>query len=145
MGDVRVETRFPTSNGATNNFTRGGTDSGANWSQINETSSNDDTNYVQTGNVGDVDLYNFTPLSTAAGQVYAVMACSVEKVDTAGAATSCSVYRSSGGTIYSGGIQSIGANTYTGYPDIQGKDPSTSANWTIAGVNGFQYGIQRLS
>jgi hypothetical protein len=145
MGDIRVESHLPSSNGATNNFIRGGTDSGANWSQVNDNPANDDTSYVQSANAGDVDLYNYTPLVLTTGTVYGVMVCPMQKVDTAGTVTSCSVYRSPGGTVYQSGTQSIGVTTYSGYPDIQGKDPSTSANWTIAGVNGFQYGLQRLT
>jgi hypothetical protein len=143
MGDQRVETHLPSANGATNVWVPS---AGSNFACVDDNPSDEDATYVSSANVGDIDLYAYPPLATTTGVIAAVMVCSVERVDTAGVATYSAVYRSSGGAVHvSSGVHSIGATTYAAYMDIQGLDPSTSAAWTIAGVNGSQYGIERLS
>jgi hypothetical protein len=143
--DSRVISSLPTGNGAVNNFLRGGTDSGANWSQVNDNPANDDTNYVQSANAGDIDLYTCPALPVAAGSIYGVMGCPVLKTDVSAPATAVAAYRS-GGTVYEGAsAQSVSSGAYTAYPDIQGHDPATGAAWTIAGVNAAQFGVQRVT
>jgi hypothetical protein len=141
-GDSRIESRFANGNGATNAWTPS---AGSNYQNINQANSDDDTTYNSSANVGDIDLYTFPALSTNAGLVHAVMTVGVQRIDTAGSASSCPTYRSASGTNYFGATQTIGATTYGAYMDIQTTDPSTSGNWTIAGVNGFQYGAKRIS
>jgi hypothetical protein len=144
-GDCRVISSLPTGNGFVTGFTRGGTDSGANWSQVNESPANDDTNYVQTAAAGAIDLYTYPALPVAAGTVYGVMACPILKNDSAGTATAVPEYRS-GGTNYDGtSAQPVGSTTYNAYPDIQGHDPATGLAWTIAGVNNAQFGVKKVT
>jgi hypothetical protein len=144
-GDCRVISALPAANGFLNNFARGGADSGANWSQVNDNPANDDTNYIQTVNPGDIDLYAYPPLPVTSGTVYGVMACPVLRNDSAGTTTAVPEYRSGGANHDGTGPQPVGSTTYNAYPDIQGQDPGTGAAWTIAGVNGAQFGIKRVS
>lgn len=143
LGDVRVETKLPSGNGSVNAFTRGGIDSGVNWGQVNENPANDDTNYVQSGNAGDIDLYTFPALVTTAGLVKAVMSVIVARDDAAGTVTMSAEYKSST-TSLDGGSQNIGSTTYNSYTDIQVNDPATATSWTIAGVNACQFGVKRV-
>lgn len=143
-GDVRVESLLPTSNGNTNAWSRGGTDSGSNWSQVNDNPPNDDTNYIYTGSTGTVDEYVYPNLSTTAGTVYGLMTVPVMRNDAAGNVAVASVYRS-GGTDYFSSGQTVGATTYNAYMDIQGQNPATSSAWTVSSVNAAQFGIKRTA
>lgn len=66
--NLGVEAIMPTAAGDSTQLQRGGTDSGANWSQVEERPSNDATDYVFDSVVNDYDLYNLatTQMSTVA-------------------------------------------------------------------------------
>lgn len=55
----------PNAVGDNNAWTRGGADSGANWSQCNEITPNDATNYVESNTSGQIDDYNLTATPAA--------------------------------------------------------------------------------
>lgn len=68
-GSGKVITIFPNGAGDTANFTRGGSDSGANWSQCDENPPNDITDYVGSPTVNHIDEYEVeaTPSEIASG------------------------------------------------------------------------------
>jgi hypothetical protein len=140
-GDVRVETRLPAGNGATDNFVPS---AGTNWQNVDDNPTTDDTDYNASATAGDIDLYTYPALTTTVGSVQAVMTCPVLRNDAAGTVTAVAQYRQ-GSTNYNGAAQNIGSTTYNAYPDIQGFDPSTGVPWTIAGVNAAQFGVKRTT
>jgi hypothetical protein len=140
-GDCRVETHLPTGNGASSTWTPS---AGSNYSCVADNPSDDDTTFNVSGTVGNLDLYTYPALATTAGAVQAVMIAPVLRNTASGSAGITMTYRQ-GSTNYSGGVQSVGSQSYSNYPDIQGHDPSTGAAWTIAGVNSAQYGVNRSS
>ena len=144
-GDCRVETSLPNANGATDNFTRGGSTINANnYQQVSDNPADDDTTYNYSSTAGDVDLYGYPAISTTSGNVQAVMTVPVLRNDSAGTTTAESVYRS-GGTNYFGSAHNVGSTTYNAYPDIQAVDPNTGVAWTVSGVNAAQYGLKRTA
>ncbi len=140
IGDCRVETKLPTGDGATNNFTR--STGATNFSNVDVNPATDDTDYNSTANVGDIDLYTYPALATTAGSVKGVMTVPILRNDNAGAVSGVSVYRSASGN-YFGTPNSVGSTTYAAFPDIQVVDPATGVTWTVAGVNAAQFGIKR--
>jgi hypothetical protein len=62
-GDCRLQTDFPISNAAVQ-FTPL---ANQNWQEVSETAMDGDTSYNSSSTVGNVDLFNFTPLSIPAG------------------------------------------------------------------------------
>jgi len=73
---TNVEVYKPTANGATNNFTRGGVDTGANWSQVSEIpkTSGGGTEYVSSATAGHVDLYQHAALADPDDVVFHIQA-----------------------------------------------------------------------
>jgi hypothetical protein len=73
---TNVEVYKPTANGATNNFTRGGVDTGANWSQVSEIpkTSGGGTEYVSSATAGHVDLYQHATLADPDDVVFHIQA-----------------------------------------------------------------------
>src|SRR6266571_5801649 len=83
LGDGRCEEHFPNGAGATTNWTRGGTDSGANWSQVDESPGyNGDTDYVKSSTLNDKDTYAFTDIYASNGTVKAVQVTVMGRKDT---------------------------------------------------------------
>lgn len=141
-GDCRVESKLPTGDGTTDNFTR--STGATNFSNVDDNPPNDDTDYNSTANAGDIDLYTFPALSTASGTVKAVMTVPVLRNDNAGSVTAASVYRS-GGTNFFGTTNTVGSTTYAVYADIQATDPNTGSAWTVSNVNAAQFGLKRIA
>jgi hypothetical protein len=142
LGDIRVETLFPNAAGATTNLTRGGTDSGNNWDQVNEAAPNDDTDYNSSATAGDKDTYAFTDLVTISGVVYGVQIIARVRKDDAGSRTVATVARS-GATEADGPTVGLGT-AYVNIFDVRENKPGGSG-WTLAEVNGAQFGIKVVS
>lgn len=71
-----VEIYKPTANGLTTQFTRGGVDTGANWSQVSEIpkTSGGGTQYVSTATAGNIDLYQHANLANSDWYVWHIQA-----------------------------------------------------------------------
>ncbi len=141
LGDCRVETKLPTGNGTSSQFTPS---AGTNWQNVDENPATDDTDYNSDGTAGHIDGYTYPALTTTAGNIKAVMTVPILRNDAAGSVTAASLYRS-GGTNYFGTTNTVGSTTYTSYIDIQATDPNTSAAWTVANVNACEFGIKRVA
>ena len=75
LGDVRVETLFPTADGANTAWTPSA--AGSHFNKVNEatgTFPDGDTTYVADATPGDRDTYVMSDLAAAAGNVYGVRA-----------------------------------------------------------------------
>lgn len=141
QGDCRVETKLPTGDGATNNFTR--STGATNFSNVDENPANDDTDYNSSGTAGDIDLYTFPSMTTTTGTIKSLMTVPILRNDAAGTVTAASAYRIST-TNYFGANNNVGSTTFNSYTDIQNVSPATSAAWTISEINGAQYGLKRV-
>ena len=64
---------FPNGPGSFAQAARGGTDRGANWSQVSDRTPDDDTKYVTDGAVGDRDSYAYSDIVLSGGSILAVM------------------------------------------------------------------------
>ncbi|MGH7343291.1 MAG: hypothetical protein ACREK4_00130 [Candidatus Rokuibacteriota bacterium] len=140
LGDCRVDYYAPNGAGNSTQLTRGGADSGANWSQVDETPPNDDTDYNQSSNVGDIDLYDVTDMTHTPSSIFGVQLNLNAKKDDAGTRSIAGVVRS-GGTNYEGGTQAL-STSYVYYLEVRETDPDTSAAWTKTGVNNAQFGVK---
>lgn len=139
LGDCRVEALFPSGVGATSAWTRGGTDSGANWSQVDEAIPNDDTDYNKSNTIGQTDTYAMTDLVSTTGIIYGVQKMNYVRKDNAGGRSVAPVLRI-GGTDYAGTPTSIG-DSYAYTREIEEISPSTLAAFTISEVNALEAGI----
>lgn len=140
LGDCKVEVLHPTGAGATTDWTPS---AGSNWQDVDEAATNGDTDYVSSATPGDVDTYAYGNLATGAGVVFAVQHLLSIRKDDAGARTARPLSRV-GGTDYPGVTRAV-FDTYTYDVQIEEENPDTAAPWTIADVNGAEFGVELVS
>lgn len=136
LGECRIETHFPASNGAFVEFTPVG--AAANWQAVDETTSNEDTDYTQGNSVGNRDLFNLTAYSFV-GQVFGVQVTVTHRKDDVGNRTVAPLARVSS-TLYEGSTDTC-LSQYKMAKKIWERNPNTNSQWTVSEVNAGQYGI----
>src|SRR3990172_2303515 len=148
----------PSAAGDNADWTRGGTDSGANWSQEEEAPPDDVTTYVQSNTSGQIDDYNLdaTPAAMASDDVINCVQVGVRfAISGAGGADPDFVLRikaSSGGTVEeSAALSGAGDTSYQSYKIATPRQyaltlydlPGGSATaWTKADLDAAQVGIR---
>jgi len=135
LGERRVQTCYPTSDVA-QGFAR--STGSTNYTLVDETLANGDTDYVQGSTVGDVDTYGFgdvtgTPTTIDAVQVSAF----AEKTDVT--ARQIALQLKSGATTSDGANFAL-TTAYAKYERIAALDPNTSGAWSASSVNALQGG-----
>lgn len=136
-GDGRVVLLLPTGAGSSTQWVRGGTDTGANYSQVNELPPSM-VQYVGSSTIGNRDLYALQDLAVAVQSINVVEAIVLAQNSDAGGGSIAPTIKSSAAVNESG---SIGLSTSAAY--VTGRwetDPNTSAAWTAAGVNAAEVG-----
>ncbi len=136
-GDGRVVLLSPNGAGSSTQWVRGGTDTGANFSQVSELPPSM-AQYVGSPTVGNRDLYALQDLAVAVQSINVVEAVLLAQNSDAGGGSIAPTIRSGATTNESG---SIGLSTSAAY--VIGRwetDPNTSAAWTAAGVNAAEVG-----
>lgn len=135
-GDVRVETLYPTANGASTDFVAS---AGSAYQCIDEAPASS-SDYIYENVTGRKSTFAFGDLVTTSGTVHAVQT-------TMFAAKTDSGYRSIAPVIRQSSInyehltESVLASEYTFHKQVYNADPAGSA-WTIANVNGNEYGVK---
>lgn len=137
LGDCRVDTQFPNADGAVTNFA---TSSGAtHYTLVDEVTPNT-TDYVDSANVGDRDLYEFTNLtSLGTSTVYGVQVSTAVQKDDAGS-RSIAVTARSNGTNVDGATQALSTSQLF-HSSIFETD-SAAVAWTQTSVDAAQFGIK---
>lgn len=136
-GDGRVVLLLPTAAGSSTQFTRGGTDTGANYSQVNELPPSM-AQYVGSNTVGNRDLYTLADVPVAVQSINVVEALLLVQNSDAGGGSIAPTIKSGAAT---NEVTPIGLSTSPGY--VVGRwetDPNTTAAWTIAAVNAAEVG-----
>ncbi len=137
LGDVVVEGIIPTGDGASSQFVGSDGNSTSNWQLVDDMLM---TDYVESGTSGNVDTYAMADLTRASGSVFAVMVTNLSAKTDAGARGLKPVIRRSG-VNYDGAEDTLAQTVDVGW-DIWELDPSTSAPWTVAGVNAMEAGVK---
>lgn len=134
IGDVRVTALRPKANGNTNNFTPTG--AADNFGAVNEELADQDTTFVEAGQLGakeDYDNTNFVDLGISPGTIYGVQVVNSAKKTDAGTLR----YKDQmviAGTIFSGVEVTATAVDYKMTTFIRDTDPSDDAAWTESKV-----------
>ena len=135
LGDVRIAAIFPNAIGTYSEFTPS---AGDNYTCVDETTPNSDTDYVSTSGVGNVDTYGFQDLPVSSGTILAIQSNLYARKDDAGSRSiSAALYYNS--TLYSGSLESLG-DTYAYYLEVFETNPNTGDNWTVSEVNNTEFG-----
>ena len=142
LGDMRVVSKLPNGAGANTQWTAS---AGANYTDVDETNQNGDTDYVSDATAGHRDTYAFAAMGVAVTSVKAVQVnVWAEKTD-AGARTIAPVIRRSS-TNYDGTAQSPSAGSYAAVcKQVYETDPSTSLAWTDTNIDAGEYGVKLVS
>lgn len=141
LGDIRIETLFANGAGYSTQWAPVG--AANNYQCIDETTPNDDTDYVATSGAAYIDSYTFADLISTSGTIMGIQSCLRARKDDAGSRTVQPLYRPTS-TTYSGTIASLG-NSYLYYMDIQEVNPETTAAWTISEINGSEFGVKLVT
>lgn len=131
---TKVEVYVPTANGATNNFTRGGVDTGANWSQVSEIPKavGGSSQYISSATAGHIDLYQHANLSTSTDVVYHIQAVAFV-LDT-----TTPQQLQIGATLYD-----VGTNAVNGLYALAHQIYSNGATLSKDDFNALEFGIKK--
>lgn len=135
LGDCRVQCLFPDGAGATTGWTPF---SGANYTNVDDTTPDNDTTYVSTGSAGTIDTYSMSDLAATTGSVKAVQTVIDARKDDSGTRTIAPVFHI-GATDYVGSNQNI-MTTYSMFLQQYDKSPATAVAWTVSEVNALNAG-----
>jgi hypothetical protein len=126
-------------NGSVTQLSRGGVDSGANWSQVSPIPASD-SGYVYTGNSDEYDLYTVAETLAAnlpeGASIINLIVVTRGRVD-GGAGSGCGVLKI-GDTLYEGDPK-VYSGTFTANNDCFPTDESNTP-WTLARVNAVEIG-----
>ncbi len=137
LGDCRVETVFPDSDGNETDFTPL---SGANWQNVDDgLSPDDDSTYNHSSTVTDRDLYGFAALSGNIDTIFGVDAKMLVRKEEAGFREVRVIARSNVTEVESASL-TLGVN-WEYKNNIYENDPNGGGDWTETAVNAAQFGL----
>lgn len=138
IGDVRIRALLPTGAGTYSEWTPS---AGSNFQNVDETPTNDDTDYNSTSTLNARDTYTFPAVAASAGSAIKGVAVNMmARKDDAGTRTAAAMVRQGGVDGQSTDIAVTGA--YTNLQGIFSLNPATAAAFTLAQVNAMEAGIR---
>lgn len=140
LGDVRVEALFPNGNGNSSQFTGSDGNSTDNYLLVDETSPNDDTDYVEDSTVTDKDTYAYTNPTPTTGTVYGVQTVPYARKTDAGTRSIRELARLSTTEIDNGADITL-STSYLYYPKVFETKPGGGA-WTLSDVSSAEFGYK---
>lgn len=141
-GICRVETLAITGAGGLTQLTRGGADSGANWSQVEEWPANGDTDYVVSTGSDQFDSYAFANRSVV-GTPLAVQVNVEGKFASAGTRRIILGLRING-VVYEGAMTHTLTSAYSVYREVFNNNPETGDSWDDSEIDGAELVIRCL-
>ncbi|MDX9689006.1 MAG: hypothetical protein RBT70_00875 [Alphaproteobacteria bacterium] len=138
LGDVRVDTLFPSGIGNAAEFTPTG--SANNWENVDDASPDEDASYNVSDTVGKKDTFSLSDLSALDSSVFGVQENILARKDDAGTRLLRGLVRVDSAD-HEGGDLSLG-DSYGDFTQIWEKNPSTSVNWTESEVNAAEFGYK---
>lgn len=138
LGVVDVNTHRPIAPGTHADFSREGVDSGANWSQVNDTYPDDSDAYVASPTVSEADSYEFEALGPGVTTVHAVAVIAKMKRDAGGTRTVRLLARSDGVDYESSDV--VLGTSWRYDQRIWELDPDGGVAWTPTSFNAAEFG-----
>lgn len=138
-GPSQVETLYPNGAGDLAQLTRGGADSGANWSQCEEATQNGDTDYVVSTSTNQFDCYAFQDRSVT-GTPLGVVVVATAKL--ASGTPTIKLFVRIAGVTYEGTITHTLTSAYKCYFEGWSNNPATGNAWTDSEINSAQFGVK---
>lgn len=141
IGDLKISTLKPNADGKSNAWTPVG--AGSNFQCVDDTQSNELTDYVETGTDGAEDWYNIQDLGFEPDTVIGIGVTSVMQ-DSAAGSRGAQVGIDSGGNVGFSPTQTASGN----WKSVRGfwsYEPVTNETWTKAKIDALQIGNKRIS
>ena len=138
LGAIKIEAIYPDGDDTSQWSPDSGT---TNYTQVDETTPDDDTSYVEADASDKKDLYTYDTLSVSSDDIRGVMVNTDVRLDSAGAETLITVCKSGATESDDGGV-SISDTSYGTVTRVVELDPNTSSQWTVSGVNAALFGIK---
>jgi hypothetical protein len=143
LGDCRVENIVPNGNGNSSQLMGSDGNTTDNYLLTDENpNANDDTDYVESGTVGQKDTYNYSSIITTAGTIYAIQTLPTMRKTDAGARSAKTIARLSG-TEEDGAEQILGTS-YALTREVRQTKPGGGA-WTVPDINAAEFGVKVFS
>lgn len=139
LGPIRVKAIYPDGAGASTDFTPS---AGSNFQNVDEALTDGDTTYNSEGTAGDHDTYTFGAVGLS-GTVRGVQTNLMVRSDGAGAETIRPKIRI-GAVDYNGTTVGI-TTSYADSREVFQVSPATSTAWTVAEIDGAEFGIELVS
>jgi len=142
LGDIRVDTLFPTGDGAQSQFDTA-TPSSNHWENVDETPADDETSYNESATAADKDLFTFPalPVITPAHTHFGVKVMGWLRKTDAGIADHRFLCRPDA-TNFDNGTDLACETEYRAHFHIFEEDPDASAPWVDATVNASEFGLE---
>lgn len=140
IGEVTIPYLVPNAAGDTTGMTRGGSDSGTNYGQVDEIPPNDSTDYVFHATNGTLDLYNVTDGSSGVASVKGCVVRARHQKSDAGA-KSVRLLLKSGGTTSNGPDIALSTSWVTSARALR-KNPVTGIDFTTSELDALQIGLE---
>ena len=141
MGDIRVQALLPSGAGTTTAWTPS---SGANYTDVDESAPNDDTDYVSSSTPGQIDTYAMGNLTSVAGTIKAVQSLLYARKDDAGVRTIAPVFHISATDYVQANLPDL-TTSYQYLPQILEVSPATAVAWTLAEINAMEFGAKEVA
>jgi hypothetical protein len=138
LGLLKIECLHPTGAGTHTQFTPVGLAN--NWDCAKDANYNDDTDYVSSATVGNMDTYAHGALSSTAVTITACQVVMRVRKDDVLARSVAPVIRS-GGTDYTETTIALSGTSYADFTQVLETDPHTSAAWLATAVNSAEIGV----
>lgn len=142
IGESQTDYHVPDTNGAVRDWTRStGSDD---YSLVDEGATNSDTDYVHATDVGDIVTFGVEALKESGSSIIAVTPLLSAKKVEAGTGVITPVIRHDG-VNYTGDDLSPSTSAYrwvAGVPEM--TNPGTAADWTEAGFNAAEFGVEKV-
>lgn len=138
----RIVTVLPNGDTSDKDFTRStGSD---NYALVDEAAVNQDTDYVESAVVGDLDLYDFAAMGVTPSAIKCVVVNACVKSKNGSTGITAKLTASSNGDVAQSAAKSVGA----AYKTIQHcfkTDPDNGSAWTESAVNAAKFGLERTA
>jgi hypothetical protein len=139
LGDVRVDAHFADADGGTISFIPN--TGAASWTHVDEIAPDDDTTFVEAGNINDVDLYSVDAASLGT-VIYGVQQDVLARKTDAGTVTVDVISEKPAGS----GVKENGTTTadddYKYHLAILETDPDDSTTWNDTKINATEFGFK---
>ncbi len=142
LGDSVVETLVPNAAGNSSSWTA--SPAVANYLNVDDSTLDGDTTYVETSTGNAIDLYGFTNLSLITGNIAAVNLNILARNTDSNTHVIQRAARTAS-TNYLGSSQTISTTSYQNISEILAVNPNTTSAWDVSGVNGVEFGMKFIS